>query len=568
MSGDAVLEAVRLVRLLGREGFPAVRDVSLRVLPGRIHALLGPNGAGKSTTVRMCATLLRPTSGSVAVDGVDAVAHPERARARVGLVLGGDLGFYPRASARDNLLFFADLQGLSHRERRRAVDRALERVDLADYGAMKVGGYSRGMRQRLHLARAILADPALLLLDEPTAGLDPDVSLHVRDLVRELAAQGVGVLLTSHSMPEVEELADVISVIGDGRIVTRGGVQDVVEAAGVRATTTFTLPASASDAAERLREALGPAAEVAQRDRLLAGSPGSRRRPRTLEGPSGGGPGSARGPDHAPGPPGGGIPGIGRQARPMRRQLRMTAFHIRQFVSVPYFVQVMAVTAAITALVQYLAVRAWGAVTPAQGWTRAGVIGLWSTATCAAGIIGFERHKGTLVHLVMAPVGALRSLAAVVSAAASFGLASFPVAWLTWAALDASIDFDPMGWARLGRIAVGALTLWCGALATSLVVAALFVLTPNAISYEGLLLVPAFLLSGVVFAASAIPSWLAVPSRLLPLTVPVDLLMGRSPGPAGWTGWLACTAAWTCLAGLMGRRALRLATRAGTLEAV
>lgn len=265
MSGDAVLEAVRLVRLLGREGFPAVRDVSLRVLPGRIHALLGPNGAGKSTTVRMCATLLRPTSGSVAVDGVDAVAHPERARARVGLVLGGDLGFYPRASARDNLLFFADLQGLSHRERRRAVDRALERVDLADYGAMKVGGYSRGMRQRLHLARAILADPALLLLDEPTAGLDPDVSLHVRDLVRELAAQGVGVLLTSHSMPEVEELADVISVIGDGRIVTRGGVQDVVEAAGVRATTTFTLPASASDAAERLREALGPAAEVAQR---------------------------------------------------------------------------------------------------------------------------------------------------------------------------------------------------------------------------------------------------------------------------------------------------------------
>ena len=96
----------------------------------------------------------------------------------------------------------------------------------------------------------------------------------------------------------------------------------------------------------------------------------------------------------------------------MRRQLRMTAFHIRQFVSVPYFVQVMAVTAAITALVQYLAVRAWGAVTPAQGWTRAGVIGLWSTATCAAGVIGFERHKGTLVHLVMAPVGALRSLRA------------------------------------------------------------------------------------------------------------------------------------------------------------
>ena len=122
---EAVLEAEHLARTFDRGRFQAVADVSLRVRAGQVHALLGPNGAGKTTTVRMCATLLLPTSGSVRVDGVDAVAHPRRARRRLGLVLGGDLGFYPRASARQNLLFFADLQGVARGERASAVDGAL-----------------------------------------------------------------------------------------------------------------------------------------------------------------------------------------------------------------------------------------------------------------------------------------------------------------------------------------------------------------------------------------------------------------------------------------------------------
>jgi len=262
---EAVLEAEHLARTFDRGRFQAVADVSLRVGAGQVHALLGPNGAGKTTTVRMCATLLLPTSGSVRVDGVDAVAHPRRARRRLGLVLGGDLGFYPRASARQNLLFFADLQGVARGERASAVNGALERVGLSDAADRRASALSRGMRQRLHLARALLGRPRLLLLDEPTNGLDPDISLQVRQTVAEVAASGVGVLLTSHTMPEIEELADTISVIGAGRIEVRGTVADVARHAGVLAVTTLTLPGRAAGLDEELRGVLGRGVVVTQR---------------------------------------------------------------------------------------------------------------------------------------------------------------------------------------------------------------------------------------------------------------------------------------------------------------
>lgn len=262
---EAVLEAEHLARTFDRGRFQAVADVSLRVGAGQVHALLGPNGAGKTTTVRMCATLLLPTSGSVRVDGVDAVAHPRRARRRLGLVLGGDLGFYPRASARQNLLFFADLQGVARGDRASAVDGALEQVGLSDAADRRASALSRGMRQRLHLARALLGRPRLLLLDEPTNGLDPDISLQVRQTVAEIAASGVGVLLTSHTMPEIEELADTISVIGAGRIEVRGTVADVVRHAGVLAVTTLTLPGRAAGLDEELRGVLGRGVVVTQR---------------------------------------------------------------------------------------------------------------------------------------------------------------------------------------------------------------------------------------------------------------------------------------------------------------
>ena len=262
----SVLECEHLVRTFDRGRFLAVDDLSLSLGAGDVHGLLGPNGAGKTTTVRMCATLLTPDRGQVVVAGIDAVRHPERARRELGLVLGGDLGFYPRASARDNLLFFADVAGVSSRARRGEVDRVLARVALSDRADEKVGSYSRGMKQRLHVARALLGRPPLLLLDEPTTGLDPDIALQVRDLIRELAEDGVAILLTSHSMPEVEELATVITVIGAGRVAVRGQVQDIARAAGIGATSTFSLPASDSaliaNLSDALRESRTPAGSV------------------------------------------------------------------------------------------------------------------------------------------------------------------------------------------------------------------------------------------------------------------------------------------------------------------
>lgn len=250
----------------------------------------------------------------------------------------------------------------------------------------------------------------------------------------------------------------------------------------------------------------------------------------------------------------------------------MTWFHVRQFVSVPYFVQLVAVTTVTTTLVQFLAADAWGGITPTQGWVRGGVVGTWTTATCAAGIIGFERYKGTLVHLVMAPVGALRALAAVVGAAASFGLAALPLAWVTWALLSGSMTFTPLNAGTAVRLAAGAVLLLVGCLALSLVVAAVFVpvfvLTPDAISYEGLLLVPVFVASGIMFTSTSPPLWLGALRRLLPLSVPFDMLLGRHVDVATAAGWCLCTAAWFAAAALLGRRALRLATRAGSLEVV
>ena len=238
---DIAVEARDLKRSFNKGKFVAVNGLSLDINYGQIHALLGPNGAGKTTTVKMLTTLLQPDSGSVKIAGVDAVKNPTSARRKLGLVLGGDLGFYPRASAQQNLCFFADIQGVSSAKRRQRVAQVLQDVQLTQYADTKVSGFSRGMKQRLHIARALLHEPRILFLDEPTTGLDPDISLEIRDLISRLARQGVAVLLTSHSMAEVEELADQISLIGAGKLVISGQVQDIAACAGFDRCSTFTL---------------------------------------------------------------------------------------------------------------------------------------------------------------------------------------------------------------------------------------------------------------------------------------------------------------------------------------
>jgi ABC-2 type transport system ATP-binding protein len=233
-----ILIARNLRREFGRKRFVAVRDVSFEVMPGQVVCLLGPNGAGKTTTVKLCSTILTPTSGELEAAGVDAVKHHRQARQKLGLVLGGEKGFYLRATAQDNLLFFADVANVPGRDRIRRVEDALDAVSLRERCSSAVQEFSRGMRQRLHLARALLNRPPLLLLDEPTTGLDPELAVEFRGLVRSLANSGVGILLTTHYLAEAEELSDRLLILQSGAVRVDGSASDISAAAQISVVTT------------------------------------------------------------------------------------------------------------------------------------------------------------------------------------------------------------------------------------------------------------------------------------------------------------------------------------------
>ena len=202
-----------------RERFRAVDGIDLVVDPGEIFGLLGPNGAGKTTTMKMLATLLIPTSGTIRVLGIDPLAHPREVRARLGAMLSGERSLYWKLTARENLEYFAALYHVPPGETKARIERSLSAVNLADRADDYVERYSTGMRQRLALARALLPDPPLVVLDEPTVGLDPQASRDLRDRVRELKAQGRTVLLTTHYMEEADQLCDRVAIIDHGRIV-------------------------------------------------------------------------------------------------------------------------------------------------------------------------------------------------------------------------------------------------------------------------------------------------------------------------------------------------------------
>ncbi|MGH9189556.1 MAG: ATP-binding cassette domain-containing protein [Acidimicrobiales bacterium] len=203
----------------GRPEVTALSDVSLDVAVGEVHGLLGPNGAGKTTLVKILSTVLLPTAGTARVMGHDVVEATASVRPLIGIVLGGDRGLYGRLTARQNLHYWAALYKLAPAEGRERAARLLDRVGLADRADDRVQTYSRGMRQRLHLARGLIHEPAVVFLDEPSTGMDPLAAREFRQIVRQLRSEGRTVFLTTHDMAEAEAVCDRVTLIDRGRLL-------------------------------------------------------------------------------------------------------------------------------------------------------------------------------------------------------------------------------------------------------------------------------------------------------------------------------------------------------------
>ena len=244
----------------------AVRGIDFQVPEGELFGLLGPNGAGKTTTIKMLITLLIPTAGKARVLGLDVVEQAREVRKRIGYVFGGDRGLYERLSALDNLRYFSELYGVDPKVQKTRIHELLELVGLSGREKERVEGYSRGMRQRLHIARGILHDPDVIFLDEPTIGLDPVGARDVRATIAGLTEAGKTVLLTTHYMFEADALCDRIAVISQGRIVAEGTPTELKRGVAEGAVVEVEVFGAADGAVERVRE-LGGVRSVAIEER-------------------------------------------------------------------------------------------------------------------------------------------------------------------------------------------------------------------------------------------------------------------------------------------------------------
>jgi ABC-2 type transport system ATP-binding protein len=214
-------------------GFVAVDHISFTIRDGELFGLLGPNGAGKSTTMRMLTTLLRPTEGDAYVGGYSVKREPDKVRLLIGLV-SDKLIVYDRLTARENLRFFGNLYGLGGKRLEERIDELLEEVNLTRFADKPVGTFSTGMKQRLNLVRALLHNPKVLFLDEPTLGLDPQTVRFIKDLIIQLHESDITIVLTTHEMALAEELSERLAIIDHGKILAIGEPKKLEEENGVK----------------------------------------------------------------------------------------------------------------------------------------------------------------------------------------------------------------------------------------------------------------------------------------------------------------------------------------------
>jgi len=204
----------------------AVNQVNLQVRAGEVLALLGPNGAGKTTTVRMLTTVLRPSSGTAQVAGYDVISDAGKVRSAVG-VLTEDHGLYDRMYILEYLDFFGQIYGMPAKEREGRIHYLLDKFDLLDAVDRRIGQYSKGMRQKLSLARSLLHSPPVLLLDEPTSAMDPASARLVRNAIKSLRSEDRAIIVCTHNLAEAEELADKIAIIRSGKIIVSGTYEEL-----------------------------------------------------------------------------------------------------------------------------------------------------------------------------------------------------------------------------------------------------------------------------------------------------------------------------------------------------
>lgn len=224
--GNLIIETKNLTKKYG--DFVAVDSLNLKVQQGEIFGMLGPNGSGKTTTILMLLGLTEPTSGEVQVLGFDPSRQPLSVKSRAGYI-PDQVGFYDELTARENLMYIAKLNGLPRSEAHKRIDEAFERVGLSQVADQRVGTYSRGMRQRLAVADVLIKKPELIIMDEPTLGLDPELAHEFLKLSRELADSGISILLSSHLLYQVQEVCDRVGLFHRGRMVLEGTVNKLAQ---------------------------------------------------------------------------------------------------------------------------------------------------------------------------------------------------------------------------------------------------------------------------------------------------------------------------------------------------